>query len=433
MDSILITSNPQSVKKFYFLDYFYILLKSIESYSNKEKIFDSFKWLKQKYQLGESKYKKLTIENETLSEKQLGRYKYTLNQVIEESIMYGLIQKDMEGKFFLTKPGNILLDNYDENNSQTFYKAIIPYMESKFNAFYYLINFCFKVNQERGGLLFFPIYSPSKLDFNKSDISKTSDIMAYSTKLTKRLEQDIQKYLNKSRDLSDYNKQIIEKLVNVGLLSVNKRDKLASGKYNSIIKRLRDFWLTVFLKEIYKYEYAFFSFDIWIYRAKQIGLFHVTEYYPKLNGRIVYPTSIINNEVISSDFEKLYDYAAGQSLFMHHPSYEDEKGLEDFAKFLTDSYMDIRRTNRNYFVNINDVREMVCYKMKIATYLFDRFLEKSYKLSLHGKLKISISLEKDKIPDETSAMYLKREKTMVDGKYINLIAIDISKGGKKYA
>ena len=57
-----IISKPQSVNRFYFLDYFYVLLKSVENYSNIDKVFDSFKIMKQKYQLGESKYKKLTIE-----------------------------------------------------------------------------------------------------------------------------------------------------------------------------------------------------------------------------------------------------------------------------------------------------------------------------------------------------------------------------------
>ena len=46
------TGKPlQSVKKFYFLEYFYVLLKSIEKYSDREQVFNSFKILKQEHRL----------------------------------------------------------------------------------------------------------------------------------------------------------------------------------------------------------------------------------------------------------------------------------------------------------------------------------------------------------------------------------------------
>jgi hypothetical protein len=61
--------------------------------------------------------------------------------------------------------------------------------------------------------------------------------------------------------------------------------------------------------------------------------------------------------------------------------------------------------------------------MKITEYLFDNFLGYVY----HNKhLKIRISLEVDKLPDETKVMYLRREPVMVDGKYRNIIAIDLA-------
>ena len=81
-----------AVKKFYFLEYFYILLKSVEKYSNRDKIFNSFKELKHKHRLGESKYRKLTLETEELTKVQLDRYKYTFGQIIDEAKQYELIE-----------------------------------------------------------------------------------------------------------------------------------------------------------------------------------------------------------------------------------------------------------------------------------------------------------------------------------------------------
>jgi hypothetical protein len=60
--------------------------------------------------------------------------------------------------------------------------------------------------------------------------------------------------------------------------------------------------------------------------------------------------------------------------------------------------------------------------MRISEYLFDKFLSYAY----HQRLKIKISLEVDKLPDETQVMYVQREPVMVDGKYRNIIAIDLA-------
>jgi hypothetical protein len=83
----------------------------------------------------------------------------------------------------------------------------------------------------------------------------------------------------------------------------------------------------------------------------------------------------------------------------------------------------VRQLAKTYFVSLPNVRERVCYSMKITEYLFDNFLGYVY----HNKhLKIRISLEVDKLPDETKVMYLRREPVMVDGKYRNIIAIDLA-------
>jgi hypothetical protein len=57
-------------------------------------------------------------------------------------------------------------------------------------------------------------------------------------------------------------------------------------------------------------------------------------------------------------------------------------------------------------------------------FCFDNFLENAYLTNLKGELKIQISLEADKLPHETSAMYMKREPILINGKYKNIIAIN---------
>jgi hypothetical protein len=79
---------------------------------------------------------------------------------------------------------------------------------------------------------------------------------------------------------------------------------------------------------------------------------------------------------------------------------------------------------------VGDLREKVCFRMRIPSYHFNECLEKTYLMNLRGEMDAQISLEADRLPHETNAMYLKREPVLVNGKYKNIIAIDYKKNRK---
>jgi len=420
------TGKPlSSVRKFYLLEYFYVLLKSVEKHSELELIFELFKALKEEHRLGESKYKKLTVDNENLSQVQLVRYKYTFEKVIAESLEYELITQE-EKKIHLTEKGRKLLVQYDEG-FEYFALSLFKLMEEKYEAFRSIIELLYSASKAKGGLFIFPIYSPLQLHFDRSKIRTSADIEKYSLALVKKLEQDIQQYLGEKKDLSYKNKELLENLIDDELIPSKKNAEFSPIKYNAITTRFRNFWLKYFLQEIYHYEYYLSSFEIWTYRAKQIGIIHATEFYPYFNGKIIFPTSVIIKSTASSDFEKIYDYPDGYGLYVHKPNIEGNQ--EKFIDHLVKAYYDLRRTNRSYFISLSALREMVCYNMKISEYIFQQFLDSVYRANLSGELKIKISLEVDRLPEETKAIYLKQEPVMVDGKFRNIIAIDVTKGG----
>ena len=133
--------------------------------------------------------------------------------------------------------------------------------------------------------------------------------------------------------------------------------------------------------------------------------------------------SILSTAARSRDFKRLFTYPDNNHLYIHEPSWSNIQ--EKFIDALFNAYFDVRESARSYFVNLFSVREIVCYRMKISENLFDEFLGNAYKLSLNQKLKrIRISLEVDKLPEETNAIYLKRTPVIVDEKYRNIIAID---------
>ncbi len=416
--SLFIESKLTSIKKFYFLEYFLIFLRSVDRHKAESEIFNLFIVQKDEYKLGESRYKKLGANQE---DKRLNRYKYTFNQVLEECLIYGLVTKS-ESEITLTKSGLDLLHKYKVENTDVFYISIFELMEEQLNGFYQLIKNCYSANIN--GLLVFPIYSPPKLSLSKENIKTGNDVIHYIEILTRKLEKDLLKYLNKSTNLDNPKGLIISKLIEAELITESK--ELFNPKYyNIILKRIRDFWLNYFLKDIYDISLSLSYFDIWCYRGKQLGIINITEYFPDFDGKIVYPISIVSKSINNGDFKNLKEYKTGECLYIHEPSLENI--TEKFSKELYETYIDIKYKSKSTFISIPTLRDLVCYKMKISYKLFQDLLEHIYILNLKDKIKLKISLEADRLPDETKIIYQIREPVVIEGQLRNIIAIDIKK------
>lgn len=413
----IIDSRLSSIKKFYFLEYFLIFLKSVSKNSNETEIFNLFKIEKDEHKLGESRYKKLGINQE---EKKLNRYKYTFTEVLEELEIYKLVKRE-NTKILLTERGKELLSKYTLSNPEIFYLAIFKLMEEELHGFYQMINYCYRVN--KNGLLIFPIYSPLKLGLAKAKILFSKDIITYLNAHTEKVESDISKYLSQSRNLTEPQNIITNRLIEADLISANEKNLINPNNYYIILKRIRDFWLNYFLKEIYEISLSLSYFDIWCYRGKQIGIINITEFYPNFDGRIVYPISIISKGINNTDFKNIFTYKTNESLFIHEPS--KDKIQHAFTRVLYESYIDLKHSNNSYFINIADLRDVVCFKLKISYRLFQELLELVYYLNLNNKTTIKISLEADKLPDETKLAYQKREPVVIEGQLRNIIAIDL--------
>jgi hypothetical protein len=424
--------TPQAPRKFYFLDYIYILLKGVSQSNNQERVFDHFLEMKYQFRLGESKYKKITEEpiDSNESKYKMVKYRYTFNQVLSEANDYKLIKQE-DSVITLTKSGIKALEVYEQCGNVEFNCLLFRMMEEKHQfPFRYLIETCYQVNQKNSGLLIFPIYSANRLGFERDSLKTSSDLIRYFQALQNRMEEDVSRNLGKNINFTQQNNDLIDKLVKEGLLPVKQSEEFDSSKstYNSIMKRSRDFWLKFFLREIYSFKFSLDSFEIWAYRAKQIGLLHITEFYPDplLYGKIAYPLSVIKTKMASTDFKLFCEYNDGMKMYLHQPSLEDEDKQNNFAELLHKKYLEARYTAKTYFVNLLNVKERVCYAMKISEHLFDKFLSYSY----HKKdLRIKISLEVDnrRQPKELSGLdYVRREPVMIDGKPRNIIAIDLA-------
>jgi len=418
-----LTNQPS--KKFYFLEYFYLLLKSVVHSSNLDRAFDQFVELKQEHRLGDSRYKKLTVDTDVSNHARV-KFRYTFQSVLREAEEYDLV-KLKDSQIDLTSQGKEAIRIYEEESLIKFNQFLLSFMEGKYEAYRYLVEACYTANRQKSGLLIFPIYSPNRLDIKRDSLKKSGDLQNYFQILKDRLVRDIQKYLGEEKNLDEKNTTLINSLTEARLLPRNAKDVFDPKKYNVILKRGRDFWLKYFLQDLYDYKSSLTTFDTWAYRAKQVGVLHITEFYPdpNFNGRVVYPLSVIISNKRNQNFHELYTYPDQKKLYIHQPLWENPDNPEEFVRVLHQAYLEIRMVARSYFVNLLSVRERVCYTLKIPEYVFDLFLDHTYQQQQDLSIKIKISLEVDKLPDETKVMYLRREQVMVAGKYRNIIAIDI--------
>ena len=433
MTKATVKTSSLPSRKFYFLDYFFIFLSSVEKNIIQDEVFNAFKILKQEYRLGESKYKKLE-EVEQLTLHQQRRYRYTFNKVMDECKEYGLLIEEEDHTIHLTEEGKKLLNLYRKEGIRAFNLSVFRLMEDAHKAFRTLVEFLYKANSKGSGVLVFPHYSPLELHFNRRHIQTTKDMTHYTESLMKKLKGDIERYLKRNVDLTEKNQELLEKITHDGLLSESSSERFDPKEYNKITKRIRDFWVSYFLQELYRCPYSMTSFDMWGYRARQIGIIQATESYPFITGKLVYPTSVVRNDVHSEDFSEIFDYPDGKHLFIHKPTLVEEENSpykDKFIDTLVNGYFDLKRRVRYNFVNLVSLREIVCFRLKISMLTFEETLNEIYLLNISGQLNIHISLEVDKLPEETSVMYMKREPVMVDGSYRNIIAIDVAKGGPK--
>lgn len=407
-------------RKFYFVEYFYIFLLSVQRTRTNERAFEDFRELKEERGLGESKFRKQAKPNESPTPRQLERFRYTFSQVAEESRDYGLVSKLDNGSWGITADGKQLLAAY---GTPGFRYKVLALMEAKYEAFSYLIQTMYSQNPNNGGLLVFPLYSPLDLNIPKSEIRTPNHVAVFGDKLRKRIYADCKNLADRELELPDANLAILPKLINDQKIPADPDSEFDPKQYNAIISRFRKFWFSYLLKEVYKVGVSESTFELWAYRGKQLGTINVSEYFPGMSGRIAYPIAVVGDEIRSRDFTKVQAEGMPSPLWLHEPTID--KFLDTFVDNLTNAYVNQRRSASSYFTSLYVVREIVCLKCRISESTFGIFLNEAYERSLREQLRIRISLEVDRTPGETSAAYRRREPIVVRTQSYNIIGLDL--------
>lgn len=417
-------------RNFYLLDYFFILLEACHPASPKDRVFVQFLRLKGRHALGESRYKVRLTDTDTITQHKEERIRYTFEQVVQEAETYGLVAsiETIANQYLAITPlGLDLYIVYQQEGPLAFAEKLFQVMEQKGNPFRNLIQLMYQANNKRPGVLIFPMYSARLLGYTPSQLRTTKNVLSYLDALVTKLNEDNRRFLDLTTNLTEKNNELITRLLDANILLSELDAPFSTKLINKLSKRVRDFWNNYYLKDVYSYNSSLTSFEVLVYRGEQIGILQATEFFPSFSGRLVYSTAVLSETSFSPSFRSIFQYADTR-LYKHHPSWQNDETQRQFTNILVDSYFELKGRRGVFFVNLLALRELVCYSLKIANHVFDDLLNEAYRSNLQGRLRFNISLEVDRLPEETKAMYLKREPVVVDGKPRNIIGIDLNRG-----
>lgn len=413
----------QYAKRFYFIEYYALLLEAINKYSIVAQAQTEFIYQKNSHYLGLSRYRKISsnIEDGTLL-KSKDQYEYTFSQVLLECKNFNLVQEDKQTKtLLLTIDGSKLLTAY-KNNKLQYKEILLQLMERKYNAFSYLLDKFYKISPKKSGLIIFPNYSPNDLGFSKSEFLTVGIVHKYIRKYEQRIVDDVKKYINQNYKITNETSELIAELKDKNYISDNFQESFNLKKYNAVVRKTQIFWRNRLLN-FYGINSRWQSFEIWIYRAKQLGILNTTPFYPDFLGQIIYPVSVITTkELINKpDYRFVLNYKNEKYLYKREVQWERIEN--DFFNELWNVYTELKKRNRINFLSLHNIKEIVCYNLKISYEQFSEFLNKAYEKSLNSNTSYTISLEADKLPEETNAIYIKREPIFINGKNRNIISL----------
>jgi len=156
------------------------------------------------------------------------------------------------------------------------------------------------------------------------------------------------------------------------------------------------------------------DFEIFSSRGSTLGLLNYTDRLDGAYGRVVYPTSWSSRSAapqwIPAGSLAEIEYATADGAleqWVHDPGWSKEKAR--FLKEILAAYVRLNARKRTLYVRVADLRDMVCYAMRLPDHEFDRFLEKVFHLTMQGEIgELQVSLEADEVKEVRGSQATKR-------------------------
>lgn len=189
-------------------------------------------------------------------------------------------------------------------------------------------------------------------------------------------------------EMSDHIKVYVENKVRNRYEGVNQKNVV---KWTELA--IKDFLIKKEFSNTFK---SVPEFDVWLDRLFFLWLVNYSPSFPLFNGSIIYPTCTFKEPSDSRREYEHYVLSNGDSIFVNK-LYWERDGLK-FSETLKMAYAKLNSLQGISYIKIADIRDMVCYKLKIHDTIFDDFLKNSFKESNKGTYPLRISLDSDIYP-----------------------------------
>jgi hypothetical protein len=359
---------------------------------------------------------------------------YFLRENSQEASRYKQTDSEL---FSITHKGRIVCKEFHNEPSQ-FYENVIAELNKIYIIPGWFIQRLWNLNEKGQGQIIIPAppkkWNPSKREWNDSEwTQELEDLILNSyNKIQHKFEGSLPieypTWSNSIREIwqAQTSKKIRKNTLAKDVQGFTPRKRLTFAMREASVRLLfnnvlpngntLDFkhWLHPLLPRTYSY---------WCTRLEELGLLNYTDYNPLIHGRLIYPVSTYSNKGDSSDFRVISGVTniEGNTLKLFRPRWNSFKDI--FIATLFEEYIKIYRKTKSMYISIQDLRDEVCRVLKLATYLFDTFLETLIDSSVIGKSYLRISLETDIREDQRSRTQMSRRPVYVNKKLVSLISI----------
>jgi len=163
------------------------------------------------------------------------------------------------------------------------------------------------------------------------------------------------------------------------------------------------------------------SFMVWCPRLENFNLICYTDNNPEVPGRLLYPISSFKFDCSSQDFllKEFISDVNNRKLYVHNPKWNSVKDI--FISTLLEVYQSYYNKQTIIYISLQDIRDEVCRLLRISPFLFEKFLNNTYEMSVRHEINYSISLETDIRLD--MKVQINRRGVYLNGIMYSLIAI----------
>ena len=153
------------------------------------------------------------------------------------------------------------------------------------------------------------------------------------------------------------------------------------------------------------------DFEIFCSRGSSLGLLNYTDHLEGALGRLVYATAwrpeFVPDWVRRGDIERLgTDSPTADTYCVHSPSWTTIRAR--FEREVFAAYEQLRKHKRSLAPPVADVRDAVCFRLRLSDHDFNRLLTRLYHHTMQADRGLGISLEADEIRESRGQQTTKR-------------------------